>query len=324
MKHCPKCNRYYPDETIQFCLEDGTPLNQENYETSDLSKEQETVVLTNKPEPMQVETIPEPTKVDIKPEPIRVDINRPERIEREEFTPVIKPQVQAIPEKSNTPLLILLTALSTLLVLGLIGFGAYSYLNKEDSVVAQKNTEPAANIEDSSDNTKTINKNSKEKTVVETPEKEIAVPKPKPKPSISPEETSVPEVGVEETRKGVSRRLTSWKSQGEAINLENYMSSYADRVDYYNKNGVSKSFVRSDKQNAFNKYDSMKINLSNINITTSEDGRTANVLLDKEWNFSGEGDNSSGKVRQRLKMKKVGEDWLITSEKDLKVYYINR
>ena len=27
MKHCPKCNRQYNDDTLKFCLEDGTPLS---------------------------------------------------------------------------------------------------------------------------------------------------------------------------------------------------------------------------------------------------------------------------------------------------------
>src|SRR5437879_13296165 len=26
MKRCPKCNRQYTDETLRFCLEDGSPL----------------------------------------------------------------------------------------------------------------------------------------------------------------------------------------------------------------------------------------------------------------------------------------------------------
>ncbi|MGI8670331.1 MAG: hypothetical protein ACR2J3_10885, partial [Aridibacter sp.] len=102
--------------------------------------------------------------------------------------------------------------------------------------------------------------------------------------------------------------------------LDGYMDNYADKIDYYNKKGVSKSFVRNDKQKAFNKYDSIKVNLSNIVITASKDGQKADVVFDKAWDFSGEESDSSGKVRQQLKMEKSGDTWLITSEKDLKVY----
>ena len=28
MKRCPSCNRNYTDDTLRFCLEDGTPLTQ--------------------------------------------------------------------------------------------------------------------------------------------------------------------------------------------------------------------------------------------------------------------------------------------------------
>ena len=26
MKQCPECKRFYPDETLNFCLDDGTAL----------------------------------------------------------------------------------------------------------------------------------------------------------------------------------------------------------------------------------------------------------------------------------------------------------
>lgn len=41
MKHCPTCNRSYDDETLSFCLEDGTPLIRDSASRAD---SQETLV----------------------------------------------------------------------------------------------------------------------------------------------------------------------------------------------------------------------------------------------------------------------------------------
>jgi len=46
MKKCPACNRTYSDETLSFCLEDGSLLSA----SFNLSEEQETVVRPNSAE----------------------------------------------------------------------------------------------------------------------------------------------------------------------------------------------------------------------------------------------------------------------------------
>ena len=102
------------------------------------------------------------------------------------------------------------------------------------------------------------------------------------------------------------------------------MNSYSNNVAYYNKRGASKAFVEKDKKRAFEKYTSIKSQFSNIVVTLSKDGEKATVAFDKEWTFSGEGNLNTGKVRSRLILKKTGTRWLIESEKDLKVYYVNK
>ncbi|MDQ3322521.1 MAG: hypothetical protein M3525_08855, partial [Acidobacteriota bacterium] len=70
-------------------------------------------------------------------------------------------------------------------------------------------------------------------------------------------------------------------------------------------------------------YDSVNIDISNLKITQDESGENATALFDKEWNFEGDASNSSGKVRQQLTFSKIGGKWLITGERDLRVYYVN-
>jgi len=130
-------------------------------------------------------------------------------------------------------------------------------------------------------------------------------------------------VDNEQIKSDVSQRLNSWASAAQAINLDDFMGHYAPTVDYYNKRGASIGFVRADKQRAFTRYSAMQVTLSNVNVTVvpATNGERAAVVLDKEWNFSGAQDTSSGKVQQQLQLRKINGQWLITGERDLKVYY---
>ncbi|MDQ3635578.1 MAG: hypothetical protein M3405_13870 [Acidobacteriota bacterium] len=306
MKYCPNCENIYADDTLQYCLQDGSPLTDESNKNSDIPmvtlQEQETVVSSREPDQIKVD----------------LNDNPPVQVIREERQSVRTPVIQPEPKKSNTLFLVLATGLLTLLVFGLAGIGAYFYLNKNN-----KNSELAkdANSATNKNSSESIKKPA-ENLASETPEIEDT-PEKTPTPD-EPEETPTPEVDLGEIKNDISDRISSWKSQTESQDLDDYMNGYADRVDYYTKRGVSKNFVRNDKQRAFSKYDSVKFDISNVRISPSSDGQTANVVFDKEWNFSGAEDSSSGKVQQQLKLKKQGGNWLITSEKDLKVYYVSR
>jgi hypothetical protein len=106
----------------------------------------------------------------------------------------------------------------------------------------------------------------------------------------------------------------------EAQNLDSYMGNYADTVDYYSHAGASRSYVRNDKARAFGLYDTMTVNLTNMNVSVDESGNTATATFDKEWDFQGPR-NSSGKVQTQLRLRNVDGRWLIMGERDLKVYY---
>lgn len=309
MKICPQCRSVYSDETLQFCLQDGTPLVDEsatgktNLPTASLGGEafeQETVV-ANKDS-----------------EKIRFGLeNEPEKDQKGVQTNAAPPPFAADRKKNpKTIFAVLLTVLTMLFLFGLIGIVGYFYLSESARIKNDNASRP-----ENSDYTRN---DSAEKI----PEISLKENQPDTVKTKKPEETESPQapekVDLEEVKKGVTDRIFKWKNQSETLRLDEYMNSYADTVDYYNKNGASKNFVRSDKRKAFEKFDSIKFNLSNIGIVSSRDGQTATVVFDKEWNFQGASENSSGKVRQQLKLKKAAETWLITSEKDLKVYYINK
>jgi hypothetical protein len=58
-----------------------------------------------------------------------------------------------------------------------------------------------------------------------------------------------------------------------------------------------------------------------MTVTPDASGERATAVFDKEWNFSGAEKTSAGKVKQQLQLKKVNGQWLISGERDLKVYY---
>ena len=118
----------------------------------------------------------------------------------------------------------------------------------------------------------------------------------------------------------VIRSLNSWKSEAEALDLNAYMDHYAPVVDYYNKPGSALSYVRADKMRAFSRYTSIRVNLSNISVTITPSDGTAVAVFDKEWDFQG-GGSSIGKVRQLMRLRNLNGQWLISAEKDLKLYY---
>ena len=287
MKHCPSCKINYSDDTMEFCLEDGTRLSSlsgSQMPTVSFSEiEAQTVVRNPPPNPLRFEVPPQTT---------------PNWAQNQTA------QAQS-PPKSNTTFAVLLTAIAMLALFGL-GFGAWLYFGRET-------TEIAANTNSNGAVNQNNNANAKP-TPTPTATANIVKATPTPAPDFNPEEVKAE----------VSDALNDWKSAAESLNLNTYMTSYADTVDYYNKRGASRSYVRTDRQRAFNMYDSININLSNMRVTPDASGERASVVLDKEWNFENSEKSSSGKVQQQMTLIKVNGKWLISGEKDLKVYYLDR
>lgn len=299
MKYCPNCQTRYTDNTLRFCLQDGAPLNDE----ADVGA-LPTVQLG------EAETIVSPRAV----EPLRFDLPETAAPEQNYATPI--PPPQNAPKKSKVLPLVLLTAFGTLLLLGAGVAAAWFYLkNNRNDVVRNTAANAVSQSSESNNNTKSNAKKSPAPTV--SPKTEINA-------NVAPvsNSTPVPNLDREQIKDEVADRIDSWKSLTESRNLNGYMNYYADTVDYYNRRGASASFIRADKQRAFSDFDSIEMNVSNLNVTPDASGERATAVFDKEWVFDGAEKSSSGKVRTELQMRKINGDWLITSERDLKIYYI--
>lgn len=306
MKYCPNCQTRYTDHTLRFCLQDGAPLIEE--------------VDAGAPPTVQfgeTETLVAPHAV----EPLRFDL--PETAGEQNQVPPFSPPPTAAPTKKSKILpLVLLTALGTLLLLGAGGVAAWFYLKNSRADVV-KNTASNANAKSPDSNVKT-NSNVKHSTApIDLPKNENAA-------NVSNSTDSAPPVDLkpvspidrEQIKEEVAERVDYWRALTESRDIDDYMKYYADTVDYYNQRGASAATVRADKQRAFREFDSIGLDISNLTVTPDASGERATAVFDKEWVFDGDQKSSSGKVKSELQMRKINGEWLITSERDLKVYYI--
>ncbi len=295
MKICPNC-RSSADDSQNFCLQCGTPLTASNIQG--FSDENATVV---RPSNMPTQQIPSNTWQN-------QGATNPHQFGAPTFNSSPIPP-QPIKKRSIVPI-ILLTFFGTV---ALLAFGG---------VIVWFATRPR---------TVSVPNNNKNGSVTV-----VTSPTPKPSPSASswtspsPTPTASPSAtlssdDVDEIKDNVNDTLDSWKDSSENYDIEDQISCYAETLDtYYKQKNVSVSRVRADREKAYSVYaDKIKIDLSNNKITPDPSGEKATVILDKTWDFQGE-KFSSGSVQQQLILQKFGDKWKITSEQDLKVYYVDK
>jgi hypothetical protein len=286
MRICPTCRTQYTDDTLRFCLQDGATLVEQlesDTPTVAFKKEHETVehgAQTSSRSGLTTSSDEELTRV-------------------------------AAANKSGGRrsgiLIALVVVLGVLLVVVVAGaLGTWLYLRGSGRVSTSSNN---ANVN--------ANGALYGNSVTNPP---TPIPFPSNTSTSTPLPTPTPHVDSERARQDVSQTIHGWKSMAESKNLDAYMGNYADAIDYYNHSGASRSYVRSDKSRAFEMYDSIRVDLSNMNVSVDESGNKATATFDKEWDFRGSR-NSSGKVQTQLKLRNVNGQWRIVGERDLRVYY---
>jgi ketosteroid isomerase-like protein len=124
----------------------------------------------------------------------------------------------------------------------------------------------------------------------------------------------------------IRNALEGWAQTSRNRDIDGHLRYYADTLDfYYNRTMVPSSKIRDDRTRAFAKFNYISIQLTNINVQLDSTGQRATVMLDKTFDFRGD-DNAfyNGSVQDQLALTKLGGAWLITGEKELKVYYVNK
>lgn len=120
--------------------------------------------------------------------------------------------------------------------------------------------------------------------------------------------------------------LEGWAQSTRNRDVDSHMRYYADTLDYYYaRTLVASSKVRDDRMKAFQKFNWLNVQLSNMNVQLDSTGQRATVVFDKTFDFRGDNDSFyNGSVQDQLTLTKLGGAWLITGEKELKIYYVNK
>ncbi|MGH9946273.1 MAG: hypothetical protein ACRD6X_03645 [Pyrinomonadaceae bacterium] len=286
MKYCPTCRSQYTDDSLRFCLQDGSLLVER------LGSDTPTVAFNETP---TVAASRAKSKVAAWRDEDRKNISGAQPKER----------------RTGIAVPIAATAAIMLLLFSVVAVGIWIYATRV-------RTDAPENKDGNASNTNAALQGNAA-SYLPTPSPTASA---SPKATVSPTLASPPppNTDLEAARREVTQTISGWKSMAEAKNLNAYMANYSDTVDYYNRRGARRMAVMSDKARAFRIYDSIRIALSNMNVSVDESGSTATAVFDKEWDFSGSR-SSSGKVRTQLKLRSENGRWLITGERDLKVYY---
>ncbi len=237
MKTCPQCGTQYSDDTLRFCLQDGSPLGSDASGTpTAVLGEKETAAARDAARRVNI-PIGDPAPSNWPPS---------------QATQIAAPATTK--KGPNTLMAVLLTAVGMLILFAVVGVGALIYFKGGPQI-------PAGNFVD---NSKQTDDNGKVK------KSEISTPStsPTPKPS-GPANTPVTQPPIDDAQisSEVRDRINSWKSQSEALNVNAYIAHYAPVVDYYSKPGVSRAYVRADKMRAFSRYSSIRVDISNMTVT---------------------------------------------------------
>lgn len=322
MKRCPTCQRTYSDETLRFCLEDGTPLVSE----AALNSAATLLLDSSSTEPPPTEILPPDSAQTVR----AYDMDETER--RRLPAPTAKQQARPTinefqnvaantsPKQRSTMSVVAITVIATILLLGLGGLGAWLILKDKNSSTSGG----SSNITSSNSNPGSNSSNvSRPPVIVSTPN---ATPYATPMQTATPYATpsATPTTDTSSARREVMSALNGWVETMRAGNLDAHMAYYADTLHtYYLQSNVSSSRVRAFIAPAFSKYTSFDVRLSNVQIDVDPSGDKATATFDKTFTFSGDG-TYSGSGLNRFWFEKFGSRWLITGEKDLKTYYINK
>jgi len=136
-------------------------------------------------------------------------------------------------------------------------------------------------------------------------------------------EIAKPEVAVapnNEDWAALRGALNEWVAATNARDINKQMSFYNPTVNaFYLSRNTSREEVRAEKARVFQNARSIDIRAAEPQIRVSPDGTSATMRFRKSYAIEGGGQNRRGAVVQELRWKRVGNQWRIVSERDLKV-----
>jgi hypothetical protein len=314
--------RSYADDTLNFCLEDGTPLKS----VTDARMDETLVLDPNEPPPTEILLDPAlgPTMRAHNP---HTTVRQEARSTRNEFQDLAAPAPTARPR--NTSSVVVVTVVVTILLLSLGGLGAWLLLkdNTGSGNLNGGNTGRGpggrvdnVNLDAQPGNTPDLrsgNMNTQPKVSPTTIATATPYSTPTPQPTPTPQST---DTGA--ARREVSKALEGWRQTMVNPDVDAHMSYYADTLHtYYNARNVDSSRVRSNVARAFSSYSTFDVQITNLQIEVDPSGEQATATFDKTFVFASSEKRYAGSGLNRFWFEKIGGRWRITGEKDLKTYY---
>lgn len=303
MKRCPTCQRRYADDTLNFCLEDGAPLAVVNPATDD------TLTLdAGEPPPTEILDPSLAPNFGTRAKPAATARQEARATRREEALNFAA--APAAPPARSTTSVVAVTVAATILLLAIGGLGAWLLLRDTSTTGAEISRDGNLDPPPTPGYTPTPR-------ITPTASPTATTPTPTP----TPQPTQTPGGGAS---REVAGALEGWRRTMNG-DVDAHMAYYADTLHtYYNAKNVGVRTVRDNVARAFSTYDTFDVRIDNLEIEVEPSGERAVATFDKTFEFRGSGKTYNGSGLNRFWFEKIGGRWLITGEKDLKIYYVNR
>lgn len=139
--------------------------------------------------------------------------------------------------------------------------------------------------------------------------------------STPPEPASITPVGVDNSAADSLRgALTEWIDATNKRDIEKQMSFYVPRLKaYYLTRNTARDFVRDEKARVFATATVIDIRAEEPEIIFQDGGRAAIMRYRKKYRIENGRRSRRGEVIQELRWQRVGQEWHIFSERDIRV-----
>ena len=127
-------------------------------------------------------------------------------------------------------------------------------------------------------------------------------------------------VGVANSGSDLRRALDHWIAATNQRDIDQQMRFYATRLKrFYLMSDASQSFVRDEKQRVFANAKLIDVRAEEPEIILQDGGRSAVMRYRKKYRIVNGKQSRSGEVIQELRWRRVGDEWRIFSERDIRV-----
>jgi hypothetical protein len=116
------------------------------------------------------------------------------------------------------------------------------------------------------------------------------------------------------------RALVEWIDATNKRDIEKQMSFYVPRLRaYYLTRNTSRDFVREEKRRVFETASVIDIRAEEPEIIFQDGGRAAVMRYRKKYRVENGRRSRRGEVIQELRWQRIGDEWRIFSERDIRV-----